>query len=70
MKMMIASDKVYTRKELVADITRKFGAEARFFTCSAEGMTAEQLVDFLEARGKFLAQEGGVKTSPDLMCGH
>ncbi len=42
-----------TRRELIDAIIERFGADERFHTCSAEGMTAAELVDFLEARGKF-----------------
>ena len=70
MNMMLASGQAYTKASLAADIIGKFGAEARFHTCSAENLTAEELVDFLEARGKFVPQENGFQTSPDLMCKH
>lgn len=42
-----------TRSELIDAIIERFGADERFYTCSAEGMTAAELVDFLEDRGKF-----------------
>ena len=46
--------KAYSSKaELVDAIIRRFGKEERFFTCSANGLTAAQLVDFLESKGKF-----------------
>lgn len=70
LRMMLGSGKAYTRATLLQDIERAFGAQARFCTCSAEGMTAEQLVDFLEAKGKFVPQANGFRTSPDLMCRH
>ncbi len=45
----------YTSKDqLLKDIKTKFGDEERFYTCSASNMTAEELVDFLEKRGKFM----------------
>jgi len=66
--MMLASGKTYTKIGLVTDIIEKFGAEARFHTCSAEGLTAEQLVAFLEAKGKLVPQAGGVQTSASLIC--
>lgn len=68
--MMMASNKAYTRESLEADIISRFGQDARFHTCSAEMMTAAELVSFLEARGKFVSQPGGFQTSPDLMCKH
>lgn len=70
LNMMMASGKNYTREGLVGDIRQKFGPDARFYTCSAEDMTAEQLVEFLESRGKFIQQPEGFQTSPDLMCKH
>ena len=70
MEMMLASSKTYTRDTLAKDIIAKFGREARFFTCSAENMTAEQLVEFLDARGKLVQCEDGFQTSKDVMCQH
>ena len=70
LKMMLDSGKTYTKASLTEEIVRKFGAEARFHTCSAEDLTAEQLVQFLDARGKLVSREGGIQTSPDLMCNH
>lgn len=70
LNMMITSGKAYTKASLIADITHRFGADARFHTCSAENMTAEQLVAFLEAKGKFVPQESGFSTLPDLVCKH
>lgn len=70
LNMMITSGKAYTKASLIADISQRFGADARFHTCSAENMTAEQLVGFLEAKGKFVPQESGFSTSPDLVCKH
>ena len=52
MKMMLELDKALSRDELEHQIGVTFGKEARFYTCSAEGMTASELIDFLEAKGK------------------
>ena len=68
--LMLASGKTYTKATLVAEIIEKFGTAAKFQTCSAENMTAGELVDFLEARGKFKAQAGGFQTSKDVICQH
>ena len=43
-----------TKESLVKAIIEKFGADERFHTCSIEGMTAAELVDFLEERDKFM----------------
>ena len=53
---------------LIEEIQRRFGSSARFFTCAAESMTAEQLVDFLETRGKFVQGNDGFSTDASLMC--
>ena len=70
LKMMLASGKTYSKAGLVAEIIQRFGADARFHTCSAEDMTAEQLVAFLDAKGKLVSQAGGIQTSASLMCNH
>jgi probable metal-binding protein len=68
--MMLQSAKAYTRASLLTDIVAKFGSDSRFFTCSAESLSAEGLIDFLQAKGKFVPCEAGFQTSPDLMCKH
>ena len=67
---MLASGKTYTKATLVADIIEKFGQNTKFHTCSAEDMTAVELVEFLESHGKFKPQTGGFQTSKDVICQH
>ncbi len=55
---------------LVAAIEERFGADARFHTCSAEGMDARRLVAFLTERGKFQPQTSGFNTSAEKICSH
>lgn len=71
MKMMLESGREYTRESLRTAILDTFGSRARFYTCSAEGMTAEQLIAFFEARGKFLPSDrGGLRPDRDKICDH
>lgn len=70
MDMMVESDEAYTRESLHAAIEGKFGVATRFFTCSAENMTADELISFLEARGKFHLISGGFTTDPEKICHH
>ena len=70
MMMMIASGKAYTRQSLREAIHARFGTETRFYTCSAENMTADELIGFLEAKGKFLFRGSAFTTHPDRMCDH
>jgi probable metal-binding protein len=68
--MMLQSGKANTRTSLLTDIVTTFGPDSRFFTCSAQNLTPEGIIDFLQAKGKFVPCEEGFQTSPDLMCKH
>ena len=68
--MMMASPQPYTRESLTAAIIVRFGADTRFHTCSAEGMTAAELVSFLESRGKFMPAGEGFAINPERVCQH
>ncbi|MCP5158627.1 MAG: YecH family protein [Gammaproteobacteria bacterium] len=70
MEMMLSSNRSYTKESLCAAILAKFGKDARFYTCAEENMTASDLVEFLESKGKFVETEAGFNTSPDKMCAH
>ena len=70
MKMMLESSKAYTRAGLLTDIVAKFGLNSRFCTCSARDLTPEGIIDFLQAKGKFVPCDEGFQTSADLMCKH
>ncbi len=62
---MMAGNTYESKEALVKAIINKFGEAERFHTCSAEGMTAAQLVDFLEARGKFMPASSNQFTVDD-----
>jgi probable metal-binding protein len=68
--MMLQSARSYTAKSLTAAIGAEFGADARFFTCSADGMTAAELIDFLAAHGKFKPTTDGFMIDAGRVCGH
>lgn len=70
MEMMLSSNRSYSKNSLCEAITDRFGKEARYYTCSQDNMTAEDLVDFLESKGKFIETDTGFNTSPDKMCDH
>lgn len=68
---MMFGNSYSSREELVNAIITKFGAEERFYTCSAENMTAAELVAFLEAKGKFMPASGdGFTADKSKMCNH
>ncbi len=70
MKMMLDSGQSYTKDTLNTAIIDRFGKETRFYTCSAENMTADELVEFLSKREKFIETDTGFNTAPDKICDH
>ena len=60
----------YTEASLRAAIVEKFGEHQRFYTCSAENMTAEELVQFLKDRGKFMPADTGFTVDTSTICNH
>jgi len=70
MQMMAESGRSYSRPELVQAIHDRFGADARFHTCSSEQLTPDQLIDFLESRGKFTSSPAGLGMNAADLCQH
>ncbi len=58
----------YSKESLKVAITEKFGSEQLFHTCSAKGLNIDSLIDFLEAKGKFKATEGGFTMDIEKVC--
>ena len=70
MQMMLEKDGGFSRESLAQAITERFGADARFYSCSANGMDVPTVIAFLESRGKFLVVDDGFNTAPDKICNH
>ncbi|MCQ4055595.1 YecH family metal-binding protein [Aeromonas sp. SG16] len=70
MEMMLEQDGQFTRASLKQAMAQRFGADARFHTCSASEMDAEALIDFLAARGKFIEAGEGFQTRAEKICNH
>ena len=68
MKMMMDDGRTYTMASLRAAIDDRFGAGARFYTCAAENLTADELLAFLDGRSKFVHDGEGFRTEADRMC--
>lgn len=60
----------YTEKSLLEAIIEKFGTEERFYTCSAENLTAQELIDFLKDHGKFMPMDNGFTVDAGKVCEH
>jgi probable metal-binding protein len=69
---MMEGNSYATKQQLIDAIISRFGADERFYTCSAEDLTAAELVDFLEARGKFMPAAGPDSFTVDTskVCNH
>jgi probable metal-binding protein len=70
MRMMLESSQPFDETSLEAAILERFGAETRFCTCSASGMTARELIVFLAERGKFVPTGTGFSTDAGKICDH
>ena len=70
MHMMANSGLSYTRESLREAIHTQFGAATTYFTCSSDRMNADQLMDFLQSKGKFHPTEGGFGLDKDQICNH
>ena len=71
MHLIAEAGRTFTKTELLGEIAAKFGANARFHTCSAENMSAAELIDFLIARGKFhSADENSLALDASAICQH
>lgn len=70
MHMMANSGLSYNRESLRTAIHAQFGEETTFFTCSSDKMTADQLMDFLQSKGKFHPTEDGFGLSAGSICNH
>lgn len=51
-------------------VAHDFGADARFFTCSAENMLLPELVSFLVERDKFQLRDGLLFPGNSPACNH
>ena len=70
MQMMMDSGEVYTRESLKKAIIDKFGVAATYCSCSINMMPADDAIDFLESRGKFIPADNGFFTDESVRCSH
>ena len=70
MHMIADTRRAFSKAGLVSEIQQKFGEAARFHTCSADNMSAGELVDFLIARGKFTGEPNALTLDTREICQH
>ncbi len=68
-RMMIESGAVYTKESLRSSIVEKYGEGVRFCTCSAEDLSPDELIAFLDSVGKLTPAEGGFRMAEGDTCG-
>ena len=68
--LIAAANRPMSRDEIIGEANLQFGSGARYFTCSAEGMDAAGLVDFLVARGKIEESAAGWSLRAASVCNH
>ena len=60
----------FTPAALSAEVSKRFGAAATFHTCSAGGMSLDQLLQFLFMRNKIVEREGKLWVVEENVCNH
>lgn len=68
--LVAQADTPLTRQALQAKAAALWGADARYCTCSAGGMTFDVLLDFLISRGKIVSDGHVLATDPTKICQH
>ena len=60
----------YTEETLKEAIIMKFGKDQCFYTCSAENMNIDELIEFLKQKGKFMPLNEGFTVDITKVCNH
>lgn len=68
MEMMAVSGENYSRVTLKSEIANKFGNDARFHTCMGSDLSADDLIEFLASKGKFVESEAGISMPQEHLC--
>lgn len=60
----------YSEQTLKEAIISKFGKEQLFYACSADSMNADELIEFLKRKGKFMPVNKGFTVDISKVCNH
>ena len=60
----------YSIASLKEAIIEKFGKEQRFYACSADDMNVDELIVFLQNKGKFMPADNGFTVDITKVCDH
>ncbi len=68
LKLMVKAGGAWSREKLLRDIRSTFGTDARFHTCTEQSLNAEELLDFLQSRGKIENSSSGYRADEQKIC--
>jgi probable metal-binding protein len=69
--LLLEAEGPLSPEAMLERVTARFGPDARYHTCSAEGMDARTLLAFLMERGKIVpAPGGGYVVAGHRICKH
>lgn len=70
MRILGESESPMSCEKLEEQVAARFGDDVRFHTCSADGMTLDELLDFLKAREKVVEVNGMLASDLAKICSH
>ena len=70
LEMALSAAQPLTRESFEARVNARFGPDARFHTCSIEGLSCAELLDFLTRRGKLVLSNGALAADASKICKH
>ncbi|MGL5667187.1 MAG: YecH family metal-binding protein [Shewanella sp.] len=70
MALMVAQENPLLKPEFIALMAQTFGNNARYHTCSADNLQAEELINLLLRKGKMLESEQGLTLVAGRQCNH
>ncbi|WP_299789787.1 YecH family metal-binding protein [uncultured Shewanella sp.] len=70
MELMLTLGRAISKEELKGLMHERFGEDTCYHTCSASEMSAAELIEFLDKKGKFIESQQGIETAADRICNH
>ncbi|MDH1470885.1 YecH family metal-binding protein [Shewanella sp. GD03713] len=70
MALMVAQENPLLKPEFIALMAQTFGDNARYHTCSADNLQAEELISLLLGKGKILESKQGLTLVAGRQCNH
>ncbi|MFB2732612.1 YecH family metal-binding protein [Shewanella mangrovisoli] len=70
MALMVAQENPLLKPEFIALMAQTFGDNARYHTCSADNLQAEELISLLLHKGKMLESAQGLTLVAGRQCNH